>query len=513
LPESFTYRRMTVIERRDGPALQMAQAKARQHQMYVIAPIVEDRAGRLFNAAYLIDRQGEIVGCYDKLFPTPGELAMGIVPGDELPVFATDFGTIAVITCYDHDWPELFAICRQRGARLIFWPTMAYGYAEFDHLVVKSTICFDNDCFLVASNYYYWSDPAPAQDFRHTYILSPEGVPLADASYRPGLISTQIDLDFHWPARDHQGATPQPWHTLLAPYRRPDLYAPLREGLNDAAGNVEAGARPETRAVRVAALCLPEAHVPDPKLAIERIDSLLAQETHAEIAVLPENCLYGGAAEEETPPQPLTPQHVAELQALARKHNVYLMASGYQPAVTGWCATALLIDGEGKVIGDYAKTHLSHHEACRYGVQAGDELPVFTTPFGKVGLLLGRDIFYPEAFATLACQGADLVLWGGSTYPLYPNAWQMRHLLMARAVSYGASLAAASYSAPPPHLSRKLQRGACIIDQFAQVRADTGAAAGIACARLELPPMYLGPNQSIRARLATRPEILKAAWE
>ena len=69
----------------DGPTIAALSDAARQHELYVVAPLLLVDAGRRYNCAALIDRKGEIVGVYRKNFPTHSELDGGITPGVETP--------------------------------------------------------------------------------------------------------------------------------------------------------------------------------------------------------------------------------------------------------------------------------------------------------------------------------------------------------------------------------------------------------------------------------------------
>ncbi|MBK9928457.1 MAG: hypothetical protein IPP04_01105 [Saprospiraceae bacterium] len=40
----------------------------------------------------------------------PCEAESGAVPGNELPVFTTDFGTIGILICWDYAFPEVARI-------------------------------------------------------------------------------------------------------------------------------------------------------------------------------------------------------------------------------------------------------------------------------------------------------------------------------------------------------------------------------------------------------------------
>jgi len=80
------------------------------------------------NAAVLIGREGEVVGVYRKMFPTPGEMEDGIVPGTESPVFETDFGRVGFAICWDLHFPrEIGWPMAEQGVQLICWPSMYAG--------------------------------------------------------------------------------------------------------------------------------------------------------------------------------------------------------------------------------------------------------------------------------------------------------------------------------------------------------------------------------------------------
>ena len=96
--------------------------KARQHNMYVIAPLIEADRQKFYNTAVLIGRDGEIVGKYRKIHPTIGEMKAGITPGTGQEVFKTDFGNVGIIICFDVQYPQLVQNLARKGAEVIFFP-------------------------------------------------------------------------------------------------------------------------------------------------------------------------------------------------------------------------------------------------------------------------------------------------------------------------------------------------------------------------------------------------------
>ncbi len=121
LPEEFAGLQAESIP---GPTTEQIGKLARQYGMYVICPIREQAGERQYNTAVLIDRQGKIAGYYRKVFVFWGE---GLNLSDQgVKTFDTDFGRIAILTCFDLNFGELWQSCYEEGVEIVFWPS-AYG--------------------------------------------------------------------------------------------------------------------------------------------------------------------------------------------------------------------------------------------------------------------------------------------------------------------------------------------------------------------------------------------------
>lgn len=82
--------------------------------------VVEDDT--LYNVAYLFHRDGRVDRQY-KLHVTPDEARWwGVTPGDQLDVFDTDCGRVAILICYDVEFPELARVAKAKGANVLFVP-------------------------------------------------------------------------------------------------------------------------------------------------------------------------------------------------------------------------------------------------------------------------------------------------------------------------------------------------------------------------------------------------------
>jgi predicted amidohydrolase len=96
--------------------------------------------------------------------------------------------------------------------------------------------------------------------------------------------------------------------------------------------------------------------------------------------------------------------------ALAKQHSLHIAVSLYEREGHLVYNTAVLLSPEGKLLGKYRKVCLPHGEVEK-GVAPGTEYPVFDTKFGKVGLMICYDGFYPEVARALTANGAEVIAW------------------------------------------------------------------------------------------------------
>ena len=107
-----------------GPLTDQISEIARRYSMYVIAPIYEAEGNKTYNTAVVFDRKGKIMGKHRKtILPVMETWLVSL--GDEFEVFETDFGNVAIATCWELFYPEISTIYALKGADIIFNPTMA----------------------------------------------------------------------------------------------------------------------------------------------------------------------------------------------------------------------------------------------------------------------------------------------------------------------------------------------------------------------------------------------------
>jgi predicted amidohydrolase len=95
---------------------------------------------------------------------------------------------------------------------------------------------------------------------------------------------------------------------------------------------------------------------------------------------------------------------------LAKTHDLHIVLSLYERDRHLVFNTAVLIGPDGELIGKYRKVCLPHAEV-ENGVAPGTDYPVFETSFGKVGLMVCYDGFFPEVARELANRGAEVIAW------------------------------------------------------------------------------------------------------
>jgi predicted amidohydrolase len=219
-----------------GPETERIGEGIRQQGVYVIVgswELLED--GKYANAALLFGRDGDILGKYYKTHAAVDEYDTGRAPwttppsghdlewfvthdpewkmerGQELPVFALDFGKIGILTCYDGWFPEPWRVLSLRGAEIIVWINGRGGRVE-DYIV--RSVMFWNEVHVVAVNQAYGAGTMIGQ--YPWNILKQVGQP--GESY----LRATLDLGSLRHARTHSRNLAQ---------RRPELYGTLTEAV------------------------------------------------------------------------------------------------------------------------------------------------------------------------------------------------------------------------------------------------------------------------------------------
>ncbi|HWL54021.1 MAG TPA: carbon-nitrogen hydrolase family protein [Chthoniobacteraceae bacterium] len=166
---------------------------AAAHRCHIVYPSVfpaEESQGLWYNGARVIDRNGGVIGQYNKNYTVVTERGTGIVCGESPALVSCDFGTLAPLICFDLNFVELIDAYRALRPDLLIFPSMYHGG------------------FLQP----YWAYQCRAhfvgcmgQEPLRSEIYAPSGALLASSTNyfshvtaRVNLDCALVHLDFHW---------------------------------------------------------------------------------------------------------------------------------------------------------------------------------------------------------------------------------------------------------------------------------------------------------------------------
>jgi N-carbamoylputrescine amidase len=102
-------------------------------------------------------------------------------------------------------------------------------------------------------------------------------------------------------------------------------------------------------------------------------------------------------------------------QKLAKKYGVVIIASLFEKRASGlYHNTAVIIDADGKLLGIYRKMHIPDDPLFyeKFYFTPGDTgFRAWDTKFGKIGVLVCWDQWYPEGARLTAMQGAEILFY------------------------------------------------------------------------------------------------------
>jgi N-carbamoylputrescine amidase len=100
---------------------------------------------------------------------------------------------------------------------------------------------------------------------------------------------------------------------------------------------------------------------------------------------------------------------------LAKKHKVVIIASLFEKRASGvYHNTAAVIDADGSLLGSYRKMHIPDDPLYyeKFYFTPGDlGFKTWKTRYGKIGVLICWDQWYPEAARLTAMQGAEILFY------------------------------------------------------------------------------------------------------
>jgi N-carbamoylputrescine amidase len=113
--------------------------------------------------------------------------------------------------------------------------------------------------------------------------------------------------------------------------------------------------------------------------------------------------------------EPIPGPSTKAFQRIAKKHGVVIIASLFERRSSGlYHNTAVVIDADGSLLGIYRKMHIPDDPLYyeKFYFTPGDTgFRAWETKFGKVGVLICWDQWYPEGARLTAMQGAEILFY------------------------------------------------------------------------------------------------------
>jgi predicted amidohydrolase len=394
------------VEPIPGLTTELFRDVAARYNCFIVVGLAEvaPATGIYYNSAALIGPNG-LIGVYRKTHSYISEPKWAKDGDLGIPVFDTEIGRIAINICQDASFPEPARVAALRGADVICFPTN--WLLEKSPAPVWMARAYENTVSFVAANRY--GCERGIQFSGGSCVINASGDVQEFIDSGDGIAYGIVDPHQSRIVRVFDGPG-----TAKFSARKPEFYGNLT--LNTYLWNAknfhdlyDLRPLPEGRKSTIAVAQFS----PVPIEAIfGKIGDLVGANPHVNLLVLPELALSSGisdskivAALAETIPGPSTKQ----LQKIASELGIHFVAGLAERDGDKLFNSAVLV-GPAGLFGAYRKLHLSR--ADREWATPGDfGLPTFDTLIGRIGMLIGSDVDFPEAARCLALNGADLIAW------------------------------------------------------------------------------------------------------
>ncbi|MWV39162.1 nitrilase family protein [Natrialba sp. INN-245] len=142
----------------------------------------------------------------------------------------------------------------------------------------------------------------------------------------------------------------------------------------------------------------------------ERTLEIVRSHPTADLVVLPELATSGyvfeSADELASMAEPRDGETARAWSAVAAETGSWIVGGVPERADDRYYNSAFVVSPDG-LEGVFRKVHLWNEEKRWF--EPGDRLPVFETPFGRLGVQICNDLWFPEATITQARRGVDLI--------------------------------------------------------------------------------------------------------
>ena len=359
----------------DGETTQIFVSLAQELDIHIAIGLgeVDPETDVFYNCAILVGPEGYI-GKHRKVFHYMSDPVWAGEGEQGFQVFDTALGRLGMMICMDANYMESARLLALNGAQVILFP--AGWFEEVCPAPLWITRAFENNVYMICAN--QWGEVGPSFCSGGSVVLPPHVD--RDVEFLPdgdGIIVNEINL------------SKLEESSYLLETRKPQLYQPI--AFNRYLWDTEMMNRmfthspfPEGKQFVVTTVCLDGG---SGNRSLETLSSLYdsLEESHPRLIVL-----SGLQASTE------------EIIGWCQQNRCYVVVESPDDPLD----TILLSPDEGVIL-TYQQAH-QISEATDSDLQC-DTFSYVDTELGRIGLLAGVDLLYPEALLSLASQGVSLV--------------------------------------------------------------------------------------------------------
>jgi predicted amidohydrolase len=418
------------VETIPGQTTERFQVLASRYGCYIALslPEIDPSTNAYYNSAALLGPHG-LVGSYRKLHSYISEPRWARDGDLGIPVWETELGRLSALICMDANYFEAARLAALHQADVVLFPV------NWDNEKCPNSWwmarAFENGLYIIAANRY--GRERGVQFGGGSCIINPDGTLQTYVDNGEAIVLGEVNLalsrDKRWGSEKEligdrlADRLPEEYTSLV---QNTYLWEPLRyHGLYEL-GELPPG---QLSCAGIVQMSLETSHPPHQGTLKGRLTDIQDQlrtlmrdaaPALPDVLVLPELLLPGPppATQEQISDTALIAHYqqgaitipgpeTAALVALAEELQISIVLGVAERVEQIYYNTVLLIDPEG-IYGIYRKLHLTVRDQL-WTTRGNLGLPTFDTPAGRIGLVTGYDVLFPETLRVLAGQGADLI--------------------------------------------------------------------------------------------------------
>jgi len=196
--------------------LEFLSKVAKDNKIYLFGATIVKEENKIRNVGFVFDREGKLICKHYKIVLTPDEVKDGIIPGNTIEVFDTEFGKMSLLVCKDsfHRYASwFFDKIKRTGVDIVLIPSYSLNVSKRStDLWVDSLKALAKwfDLYIIAPG-TVGKNTTEYSSFGHALIICPNRGVLEEGSYdKEEILRATLDIKNLEEIRNTYGALWQP---------------------------------------------------------------------------------------------------------------------------------------------------------------------------------------------------------------------------------------------------------------------------------------------------------------